>query len=84
VGLLYDAGHHVAHALAVLIEQLLVVHLVEALVERLAHDLGRYAREVVRRYILAVLHDPQVARVLVEDDPRLFIGPLPALVGREQ
>src|SRR5215210_4394219 len=84
VGLLHDAGHDVAHALAVLIQQLLVVHLVEALVERLAHDLGRYARKVVRRYDLAVLHDPQVAGLLVEDDPSLLICPLTALVGREQ
>src|SRR5215210_3320370 len=84
VGLLHDAGHHIAHALAILIEELLVVYLVQALVERLAHDLGRNAREVVRGDVLAVLHDPEVAGLLVEDDPRLLVRPLAALVGGEQ
>src|SRR5215210_207656 len=84
VGLLHDAGHHIAHALAILIEELLVVYLVQALVERLAHDLSRNAREVVRGDVLAVLHDPEVAGLLVEDDPRLLVRPLAALVGGEQ
>jgi hypothetical protein len=84
VGLLYDTGHDIAHALAVLPQQLLVVYLVQTLVERLAHHLGRNTGEVVRGNVLAVLHDPEVARVLVEDDPRLLLSPLAALVSREQ
>src|ERR687896_344285 len=84
VGLLYDAGHDIAHALAVLLQQLLVVNLVQTLVERLTHHLGRYTREVVRGYVLAVLHNPEIACVLVEDYPRLLLSPLATLVSREQ
>ena len=84
MGLLDDAGDDVAHALAVLLQKLFVVYLVQALVEGLAHHLGRYAREVVRRYVLAVFHHPEVARVLVEDYPGILFRPLAALVGREQ
>src|SRR5215210_5533610 len=84
VGLLYDTGHDVTHALAVLVQQLLVVYLVQALVESLAHYLGGYAREVVRGYVLAVLHDPEVARILVENDPCVFVGPLATLVSGEK
>ncbi len=60
------------------------MHLVEALVESLAHDLGRYAREVVGRYVLAVLHDPEVTGLPVKDHPGALLGPLAILVGREQ
>src|SRR5215218_341908 len=84
VRLLHDAGDDVAHALAVLVEQLLVMHLVQALVESLAHDLGGYAGEVVRRYVLAFFHHPEVARVLVEDYPGVRVRSFPTLVGREQ
>src|SRR5215212_4024616 len=84
VGLLYDTGHDVTHALAVLVQQLLVVYLVQALVESLAHYLGGYAREVVRGYVLAVLHDPEVARILIENDPCVFVGPLTTLVSGEK
>jgi hypothetical protein len=84
VGLLDDAGDDVPHPLAVLLEELLVVDLVEPLVERLAHDLSGDAGKVVGRYVLVVLHDPEVARVLVEDHAGVLVGPLAPLVGGEQ
>jgi hypothetical protein len=84
VGLLDNAGNDVAHPLPVLLEQLRVVHLVEALVEGLAHHLGRYAREVVGCYVLPVLHHPEVARLPIEDHPGPLFCPLAVLVGSEQ
>src|SRR5215212_2233195 len=84
VGLLDDAGNDVAHTLAVLFQKLCVVYLVEALVEGLAHHLGRYAREVVGRYVLPVLHHPEVSSLPVEDHPGPLFCPLAVLVCREQ
>src|SRR3712207_3958139 len=84
VGLLDNAGDDFAPPLAVLLQELRVVHLVEALVEGLAHDLGRYAREIVGRYVLPVLCDPEVARLPVEDHPGPLLGPLAVLVGCKQ
>jgi hypothetical protein len=84
VGLLDNAGDDVAHPAAVFLQKLRVVHLVEALVKGLAHDLGRYAREVMGRYVFPVLHDPEVASLPVEDHLGPLLGPLAVLVGREQ
>src|SRR5918998_4672241 len=84
VSLLDDAGHDVADALAVLLDELLAVHLVEALVEGLAHDLGRYAGEVIGGYVLVVLHNPEVTGLSVKDHPGALHGPLAVLIGREQ
>src|ERR687894_591727 len=82
--LLDDTGHDVAHAPPILLEELLVVHLIEALVKGLAHHLGGDAGEVVGRYVLAVLHNTQVTRLLGQDHLGPLFGPFPALVSGEQ